>query len=94
MIIPNYSYNSYIFLFGNSWKHLETVLDFSRWSMVDGRGVGRPGAGRAMQFQIDETTGHPAGLGPWLPYCEYSESKPAARARGGHPLAPSPRPSG
>ena len=60
-------------------------------SIVDGQGVGRPAAVRAMQFRIDATTGHPAGLGPWLPY---SESKPAARARGGHPLASSPRPSG
>ena len=40
------------------------------------------GGMQAWQFQIDATTEHPAGLGPWLPY---SESKPAARARGGHP---------
>ena len=41
------------------------------------------GGMQAWQSQIDATTEHPAGLGPWLPY---SESKPAARARGGHPL--------
>ena len=37
------------------------------------------GGMQAVQFQIDATAVRPAVLGPWLPY---SESKPAARARG------------
>ena len=71
---------------GNRQQGVRDSISIRQSSMVGERArSGAPlasGGIQAVRFQVDATAERPAGLGPWLPY---SESKPAARARGGHP---------